>query len=326
MDGGQREGRRIVVRTPAKINLFLAVRGVRDDSFHDLVTVMQTVSLHDRLSASIDCPPGREQHPAARRRMRLELHLDGTPGVPDHEDNLVTKAALLLGQRVGMVDPEQYRERATGTSSPRTSLHLDKQIPVAAGMAGGSSDAAAALVGLNRLWKCGLGVEELKALAAKLGSDVPFCVVGGTALATGRGTQVARVLCRGTFHWVIGISQRPLGTASVYQAWDRGCCPSQVEPDAVLAALSTGDAEALGGALCNDLQAPALTLRPELAAKRELLLDAGALGAVVSGSGPTVLGLARDADDADRLAGIVAPHFERVQIATSPAGGPEMTR
>ena len=321
-----RHGRRITVRAPAKVNLFLAVRGRRPDGYHDIVSVMQSVTLHDELSVAIDSPPAKEQHPAARRRMRLHLDVDGSDSVPTDEDNLVLKAAVLLGERMGLVDPDRRREPVRTGWSPLTTIRLDKSIPVAGGMAGGSSDAAATLVALNALWNCGLSGDDLLGLAAELGSDVPFCLRGGTALATGRGTRLARVLCRGTFHWVIGVTAQPLSTADVYHAWDVEQRTSLMEPDAVLAALSAGDAEALGGALANDLEQPALALLPDLAQHRKAMLDAGALGALVSGSGPTVLGLAAHAHDAERIAADVAGQFDRVHVATSPAGGPEVTR
>ena len=151
---------------------------------------------------------------------------------------------------------------------------------------------------------------------------MPFCVVGGTALATGRGTGFAQVLCRGSFHWVVGIADGELSTAAVYQAWDEGCSASEVEPDAVLAALRTQDAEALGAALHNDLEPAALALRPELARSKQALLDAGALGAVLSGSGPTVVAVCQDAAHAAAIAGAVEREFARVEVVRSPAGGP----
>lgn len=327
MGAGQPPLRRVEVRTPAKINLFLAIRGRRPDGYHDLVSVMQTVTLHDRLTVDIDGPPAYEQHPAAHGRMQISLSVDDTGGVPPGRANLVAQAAALLGARMGLVDPTQdWMAEAPGGRAHRTAIALRKQIPVAGGMAGGSSDAAGALVALNALWNCGLGVDELRDMAADLGSDVPFCVVGGTALATGRGTHVARVLCRGRFHWVIGASNEPLATADVYRTWDEVAGPSTTEPDVVLTALSTGDAEALGGALVNDLQPAVFRLRPELGAARGALLEAGALGAVVSGSGPTVVGLAADAADAERIAARVDDRFDRVHTATSPAGGPELVR
>lgn len=325
VDEAHRSQRRVVVRTPAKINLFLAVRGTRADGYHELVSVMQSTSLHDELSAAVSGPPGRDRHPAARRHMRLRLHVDEDAGVPTGEDNLVTRAALVLGRRLGTLDSSHWDKPVTDDSAV-TCLSLTKRIPVAGGMAGGSTDAAAALVALNRLWEGRLDAEELRTLAAELGSDVPFCVVGGTALATGRGTRLVRVLCRGVFYWVIGRSGDELSTAAVYRSWDEVCRPSTVEPDAVLAALSAGDAEALGGALSNDLQAAAFALRPGLGRKRSAMLAAGALGSVLSGSGPTLLGLARDAADAQRLAAAVRSQFTDVHVATSPAGGPEVMR
>ena len=191
-------------------------------------------------------------------------------------------------------------------------------------MAGGSADAAAVLVALNHLWEVDLDRDVLRDLAAELGADVPFCVTGGTALATGTGTATAQVLTRGDYHWVIGISDEPLSTPEVYGTFDRIGAPSEVEPDAVLQALRTGDTEALGAALHNDLEQAAFHLRPTLRDARDALLDAGALGALVSGSGPTVVGLAATAQHAAELAGAVATHFDRVEVAVSPAGGPEV--
>jgi 4-diphosphocytidyl-2-C-methyl-D-erythritol kinase len=317
------DGPCVQVRVPGKINLFLAVRGSRADGFHELVTIMQTVSLFDRLRVGLSGPPGQGHHPAARRRMRLELLHEPTEGLPDPEANLAVRAARALGAATGVIDSQTGAERSLG--GPATVLELDKQIPIAGGMAGGSADAAAALVALNRLWGCELSRDDLRRLAAKIGSDVPFCVVGGTALATGRGTAVAQVLCRGTFHWVVGIDARPLSTAEVYRAWDRRSRPSVIEPDAVLHALRSQDAEALGAALHNDLEVAAFHLRPELADRRDAILEAGALGAVLSGSGPTMLGLAASAGEANRIADAVAGHFSRVIVARSPAGGPEVS-
>lgn len=306
------------VRVPAKLNLFLAVRGRRADGYHELVSVLQTVSLFDELRADFSGPPGRGQHPAGRRKMGVELRTHGALGLPDRPaDNLAVQAAVALGARTGMAlngmgDPD----------APRTVLDLYKRIPVAGGMAGGSADAAAALVALNELWRCELDRDELRTVAEELGSDVPFCVVGGTALATGRGTEMAQVLCRGTFSWVIATSATPLSTADVYRAWDRHCRPSAAEPDAVLSALLGADPQALAAALSNDLEAAAFALRPELAEAKQALLDAGALGAVLSGSGPTLLALCADDAAAAAVAERVAARHREVVVARSPAGGP----
>jgi 4-diphosphocytidyl-2-C-methyl-D-erythritol kinase len=319
------DGACVTVRVPAKVNLFLAVRGLRDDGYHELVTVMQTIGLHDELRVGVVGPPGRGHHPATRRRMGGELWTDEVDGLPEVGDNLAVRAAGALGSAVGTIDVTAVARRLdVDGSTARTVIDLYKAIPIAGGMAGGSADAAGALVALNELWGCALDRDALRELAADLGSDVPFCVVGGTALATGRGTALAQVLCRGTFHWVIGTSATPLSTAAVYRAWDEGSTPSEIEPDAVLAALRSQDAEALGAALHNDLQEAAFSLRPELRADREALLDAGALGAVLSGSGPTMLALAASSADAHRLAAAVEGRFARTLFSASPAGGPEL--
>lgn len=307
------------VRVPAKVNLFLAVRGRRADGYHDIVSVMHTVGLYDTVIARLEGPERSRQHPAARRLHAVSLSHDAGPRVPAGEENLATHAARCLAEHLGA--PRIHRSPRCAT----TRLVLEKRIPVAAGMAGGSADAAATLIALNRLWGSQLSRDDLREIAADLGADVPFCVVGGTALATGTGVATAQVLCRGTYHWVVGVADEPLSTADVYRVWDEEAEPSQVEPDAVLAALRTRDAEALGAALHNDLQPAADRLRPGLAAARRAMLDAGALGAVVSGSGPTLVALATDADDARRIAGEVADLFARTEVVTSPAGGPEPT-
>jgi len=302
------------------VNLFLAVRGQRGDGFHELVTVLQTVDLHDVVHAELFAPPGRGQHPATRTHMSIELTGHALPGVPSDATNLAVRAAVALGERIGLADLASPDDG----DRPRTQLTLDKTIPVAGGMAGGSADAAAALVALNELWGAGLDREELAEVAADLGSDVPFCLVGGTALATGRGTAVAQVLCRGRFNWVVCEAAASLSTLAVYRAWDEACSPSRVEPDAVLAALGASDPEALGAALHNDLEPAAFALRPELAEGKARLCEAGAVGAVLSGSGPTLLALCRDEADAVNVADAVGDTFRSVTVTTSPAGGPEL--
>jgi 4-diphosphocytidyl-2-C-methyl-D-erythritol kinase len=310
---------RIRVRIPAKINLFLSVRGTRPDGYHELVSVMQTVTLHDTVMAQLDDDPVAA-HPAARRLMALAFSVEGPAEVPADEGNLAVRAARALMDELGIGTVAATCNGAV----PRTRLHLGKGIPVAAGMAGGSADAAATLLALNHLWEAGLDRDELRALASGLGSDVPFCVTGGTALATGTGTATAQILTRGTYHWVVGVSDAPLSTPAVYGAFDEVGAPSRVEPDQVLQALRTGDAEALGAALYNDLEVAASHLRPQLTEQQGALREAGALGVLVSGSGPTVLGLAGSAQHACELAEAVRDRFDRVEVALSPAGGPEL--
>ena len=322
----------VSVRVPAKLNLFLSVRGRRPDGYHELVTVFQSVSVYDKVRAGLIGPPGQGHHPAARRRMRVALWHDAGTAVPSGTDNLAVKAARALGHAAGVIDLAFVDARALRpadpevdtASSPYTVIDLRKNIPVGAGMAGGSADAAAALVALNELWACDLSRDDLRNVGADLGSDVPFCVVGGTALATGRGTALAQVLCRGTFHWVVCTAATPLATADVYKSWDRCCTVNEVQPDAVVQALRSTDAEALGAALHNDLEPAAFALRPTLADDKRTLLDAGALGAVLSGSGPTLLGLAESAEHAREICGRVQGEFDTVQVASSPAGGPEI--
>ncbi len=327
MAGGVRGIRAsVTVRVPAKINLFLAIRGIRDDGYHELVSVMQTVGLYDEVRADLLANPngnGSALHPATLPFMHVEFEHDAGAALPDGDDNLVFRAAARLSEVFGGDGHGHHGERER-PDGPVTRVHLRKRIPVAAGMAGGSADAAATLVALDSLWDCNMTRDELRELAAELGADVPFCVTGDTALATGIGTATAHVISRGTYHWVVGASDRPLPTPDVYRVWDEIGEVTEVEPDAVLQALRTGDPEALGAALYNDLEIAAIHLRPEIAAGREAMLDAGCLGAIVTGSGPTVVGLAPDQLSAQRVAAAVADHFDRVEVASSPAGGPEV--
>jgi 4-diphosphocytidyl-2-C-methyl-D-erythritol kinase len=320
------------VRVPAKVNLHLAVGPRRPDGYHDLVSVMQTVSLFDMLRLRLN-GASAAAHPSARRLTTVTLTVEGNgdgsggaDGVPADGSNLVMVAARRLMDRLGIDGGPATVHSIPHATAAATRLHLAKRIPVAAGMAGGSADAAAALVGLDALWRADLGADGLRDLAADVGSDVPFCLVGGTVLATGTGTSIARVLTRGTWHWVIGVDDVPLSTRAVYGAFDELPPPRPSAPDLVLHALLTGDADALAAGLHNDLEPAAFALRPVLAERREAMLEAGALAAIVSGSGPTLVGLARDARHARQLAEGLAGVFPRVETASSPAGGPEMLR
>ncbi len=311
------QGASAIVRVPAKVNVFLAVRGRRPDGYHELVTILQTVGIRDRVR--VTASPDLLRRGADLRGVSVGFAHDGVAGVPD-DDNLCVHAAHRL------LDHLDLEVVAAGSGIPHLDMGLRKDIPVAAGMAGGSADAAGTLLAINAVLDAGLDRESVQRLAADLGADVPFCVQGGTALATGTGTATAQVLCRGQFHWVIGMSDDPLATPDVYAEWDRGSSAWELQPDQVLQAVRTGDPELLGDSLHNDLQAAAFRLRPELADAVDAFLVDGALGSIVSGSGPTVVALAADGAHAHDLAGRARERFDRVEVTTSPAGGPTLHR
>jgi 4-diphosphocytidyl-2-C-methyl-D-erythritol kinase len=296
----------VTVRAPAKLNLHLSVGPLREDGYHDLTTVFHAVGLFDELTV-------RDAD-----ALSLVVQGDTADGVPTDGTNLAVRAVQLLADEAG-------RE-------PCVSLLLHKGIPVAGGCAGGSADAAAALVACDVLWGLGLSRDELMVLGARLGSDVPFALHGGTALGTGRGEQLTPVLGSGSYSWVLALSGEGISTPEVYGELDRQRAsrpPSLVsEPAKVLAALRRGSPVALGRALTNDLQPAATALRPEL----QRLLDAGtalgALGAVVSGSGPTVAFLTRDEGHATALSVALpgeAP-CDAVRVASGPVPGARVVR
>ncbi|MDQ6874652.1 MAG: 4-(cytidine 5'-diphospho)-2-C-methyl-D-erythritol kinase [Actinomycetota bacterium] len=274
----------VQVRAPAKLNLHLAVGPRRADGFHELVTVYQAVSLYDEVTAS----PSTE--------LSVRVRGEGAADVPAGEDNLAARAALALAELAGI--------------EPMVALDVSKAIPVAGGMAGGSADAAAALVACDALWQVGLSRPALFDLAAGLGSDVPFALTGGTALGTGRGDRLSPVLAAGRWHWVLALSETGLATPQVYRELDRrrrqSPGPAAGRPDRLINALRSGQPGALGQELANDLQTAAVALRPDLARTLEAGAELGAAGAVVSGSGPTCAFLAGSAEDAVRLAAALA--------------------
>jgi len=275
----------VTVRVPAKINLALHVGPTRPDGYHELATVFQAVSLYDEVTAT----------PANGISVRTTgADADAVAAVPDDATNLAYRAAQLLAEDTGSL------------SSVGVALDIVKGIPVAGGMAGGSADAAAALVACDALWGTERDRSELSRIASRLGSDVPFLLRGGTALGTGRGEILADVLARGTYHWVLALADGGLSTPAVYRAFDElgGTSGPGVEP--VLAALRTGDPVDLAGALSNDLQAAAVSLRPALRRTLDAGREAGALASIVSGSGPTVAMLTRSQSHATKLAAEIA--------------------
>lgn len=266
---------------PAKINVALSVGPRRPDGFHQLRTVFHAVSLYDTVTAA----------PASELRLSLDGEESG--GVPADRRNLAWQAARLLAERAGI--------------EPAVRLVVCKRIPVAAGLAGGSADAAGTLLACDRLWRLSLSTAELTELAALLGSDVPFALHGRSALGTGRGEQLTELPASGGWHWVLALADGQLSTPAVYAELDRQRAagddqPQQPALDAVPAALDSGDPDRLAPLLGNDLQPAALALAPYLRDTLAAGERAGALAGLVSGSGPTCAFLARDSRHARQLA------------------------
>jgi 4-diphosphocytidyl-2-C-methyl-D-erythritol kinase len=269
------------VKAPAKINLQLSVGAPRSDGFHEVATVYQAVALFDEVSVSSVIPGSG---------VSIEITGDEVGGLSADETNLAYRAVTSLAKKLKV--------------KPDCHIEVTKSIPVAAGLAGGSADAAAALVGANALWGNPFSKEQLAALAASLGSDVPFALRGGTAVGRGRGEVLAPTLCRGEFAWVLAFVDGQIPTPESYRLLDETRTLHQIAEidEQVLNALASGDAVALGKALSNDLQEVAIRLKPNIASLLEYGLQEGALGGLVSGSGPTCIFLARDNDHAIDLA------------------------
>jgi 4-diphosphocytidyl-2-C-methyl-D-erythritol kinase len=267
--------RGVVVRVPAKINLQLAVGPLGADGFHEVTTVFQAISLFDDVTLKF-----------APENSGISITLSGATsnGVPATDENLAVRAAKLMAEKYDL--------------STDLAIHLKKEIPVAGGMAGGSADAAGVIVAMDALFEIGLSRDEMESIAAQLGSDVPFGISGGIAIGRGRGDQLTPALSRGNYHWVLALSGQGLSTPAVYQECDRlreglDIASPQVS-DSMMQALRAGDPIALGAALSNDLQAAACSLRPALRLVLDVGRDYGALGSIVSGSGPTVAFLVED--------------------------------
>ncbi|MBK9738226.1 MAG: 4-(cytidine 5'-diphospho)-2-C-methyl-D-erythritol kinase [Actinobacteria bacterium] len=293
----------VTVRVPAKVNLQLSVGPGRPDGYHELVTVFQAVGLFDEV--------------VARSRPEIGISLtvtgEGEGLLPLDDGNLAYRAAALLAEHQGI--------------EPAVELHINKAIPIAGGMAGGSADAAATLLACDALWRLATPREELMALAADLGSDVPFALHGGTAIGTGRGENLTPVLSRGSFHWVFALANAGLSTPAVYAECDRlrggRAVPEPYVSDMLMQAVRAGDPMLLGKSVHNDLQAAALSLRPSLAQVLEVGDDFGALGGLVSGSGPTCAFVTRDEEHAlDIAVALTASGVCRsVRRATGPVAG-----
>ncbi len=303
--GGHRTAR---VRVPAKINLYLGVGDRRADGFHEVVTVYQAVSLFDVV------------HAEPSTSLSVQLRGEGATELPRDRANLAWQAASLLADRHGV--------------PPGVQLSIEKAIPVAGGLAGGSADAAGTLVACDALWGLELSRGDLSALAGELGSDVAFSLLGGTALGTGRGEVLSPMLSTGVqFWWVLALAAGGLSTPAVYAELDRqrAVDPTTTRtlsaPDELLRAVRSGDPEQLAGALHNEMQPAALTLAPHLRATLRAGEELGALVGMVSGSGPTCAFLCTDEPTATGLAAALAAEgvCRTTRVAAGPVPGARLT-
>lgn len=289
----------VIAHAPGKINCYFRVGPPREDGYHDVASLYVAVSLFEEIRATL------------RQDGELHLRLDEASTVVDEPEtfplgpgNLVHQAAQLLREHAGV--------------NHGADLEILKRVPIAGGMGGGSADAAATLVACNELWGTGLDREELGRLGARLGADVPFALMGGAAIGLGVGDQLAPLLTRARTDWVLIPASYGLSTPRVYAMLDRLRAgqsipvPTEVDPQ-VIKALMEPDAQALADTLVNDLTQASLALAPELGTVRDLAEGAGALRAMVSGSGPTLALLVRDAEHARE---VMAQLGDEVGVAT----------
>lgn len=289
------------VKVPGKVNLALRVGGTDEAGYHELGTIFQAVSLYDEIAAEVR-PEGE---------YRLAFQGEGAAFLPVDDTNLAMRAAKLVAARFGVEDAG-------------CALTIRKRIPVAGGMAGGSADAAGTLLACSELWGVGASVEELSELAAQLGADVPFLLYGGTVHGTGRGDVLEPLPAVGEYHWVFALSHGGLSTPAVFREFDRLYDPRPTElPAPLVAALADGDLAVVGANLINDLEDAAISLQPTLQHTLQLGRDAGALGAVISGSGPTCAFLTESEEAADEVGKALAVFsgVRAVRLATGPVAG-----
>jgi len=301
---------RIIVSAPAKVNLALRVGPPRLDGFHPLDTVFEALDVYDDVLASLPVPDKLDSVTLTITGLGEDLPTDGT--------NLAVRAAELLRERCGVAEG--------------VTLHITKRIPIAAGMAGGSADAAGTLVACNELWGLGLSTEELLELGGELGSDVPFAIMGGFAHGVGRGEQLTPIESGVRHHWVLLTSAEGLSTPAVFREFDILMGYTRV-PETLVAdtvelreALGGGDRDALLPLMANDLEQPALSLRPDLRETMRALRSRGYF-ALLSGSGPTIAVLASSEPEADQLADELRALFPRHGLlrAQGPAAAAHVT-
>lgn len=262
----------------AKINLTLDILGTREDGYHEVAMIMQEISLHDTLSMG-----------KINQGISLTIAIEGQKGtLPADESNLCWKAAALVQKEYNLQEGVE--------------IHLTKRIPMAAGLAGGSADAAAVLKGMNHLFRLGMTEARLCELGARLGSDIPFCIMGGTMLATGRGEVLTRLPSFPRLSVVLAKPPVGVSTAWAYKAYDAGYDGPHPDNEAMLAAIHGGDAHKTAGLLCNVLEGVTETEHPVIADYKRLMMEHGAMASMMSGSGPTVFGLVREKQQAWHLA------------------------
>lgn len=284
-------------RTHAKVNLFLRVLGLRPDGYHEIETILQVIDLHDELDVSLD---GDEI------TIEMELGYRREGELPTTDQNLIRRAAEVLVERAG---------------GPRgVGVRVVKNVPIGAGLGGGSANAAGALVILADLWGIQLEREDLMSLAGELGSDVPFCLEGGVMLATERGEKLTTLPSPDTEMWfVLGGMNYPLSTREVYGTWDSLAADTSAGPSSspLMLAFGAGDLGEVGSLLHNDLERAAFALHGELEGKKESMARAGALGAAMTGSGPTMFGLCPTQEQARAVAARVEDDFDWVEVVPS---------
>jgi 4-diphosphocytidyl-2-C-methyl-D-erythritol kinase len=283
------------VRSHAKLNLFLRIAGRRPDGYHELESIFHGIGLADEI----------EFIPTASESTEVEMRLgEGLKGdLPVPSENLVGRSVQALLER--------------GGRNPGIKIRIVKNIPIAAGLGGGSGNAAAALVALGEMWGMGIAKDELLKAAASVGSDVPYCINGGTVLAMQRGEQLTPLPAPDKLWFVIGISFRPLLTKEVYDQWDALGNATGARSAPMTLALGGGDVAEIASLLHNDLEPAAFKLRPGLERQKERLLAAGALSASITGSGPTLFGIVRNEEHARSVAARVEDTFDKVLVTSS---------
>lgn len=268
----------LTLNANAKINLTLDILGTREDGYHEVAMIMQEISLHDTLSMG-----------KINQGISLTIVIEGQQGtLPADESNLCWKAAALVQKEYNLQEGVE--------------IHLTKRIPMAAGLAGGSADAAAVLRGMNHLFRLGMTEARLCELGARLGSDIPFCIMGGTMLATGRGEVLTRLPSFPRLSVVLAKPPVGVSTAWAYKTYDAGYDGPHPDNEAMLEAIHGGDAHKAAGLLCNVLEGVTETEHPVIADYKRLMMEHGAMASMMSGSGPTVFGLVREKQQAWHLA------------------------